>query len=261
MAHNNNNFFGIKKGLNLKPSTLPVSGNLGDITFDISDAAFKQWNGTAWVVVLSSDFASAKGDLLVGTGAGTVDVLPVGSDNQALIADSAQTTGIKWGTLQIAGGGTGASTKAAAFDALSPLSTGGDLLYGGTSGTGTRLPNGTSGQFLKSNGGTAAPSWASVSTTSITVGARISSTGVVSGESQDFINGNASYTGGTCTITLNAFFATIASVQCTLIGDVTLGTLGAISVVSASTSTIVVATSTAGVGNTNQNFYITVTGT
>lgn len=56
-------------------------------------------------------------------------------------------------------------TKATAFDNLSPMTTGGDIIYGGASGTGTRLANGSSGQFLKSNGTTTAPSWAAVTAT------------------------------------------------------------------------------------------------
>lgn len=63
-------------------------------------------------------------------------------------------------TLPIANGGTGQTTKAAAFDALSPMTTLGDIIYGGASGTGTRLANGTTGQFLKATT-SAAPSWAS----------------------------------------------------------------------------------------------------
>lgn len=66
------------------------------------------------------------------------------------------------GTVPIAMGGTGQITKAAAFDALSPLTTGGDLLYGGASGTGTRLANGSAGQYLRSAGTTAAPTWGTV---------------------------------------------------------------------------------------------------
>lgn len=62
--------------------------------------------------------------------------------------------------IALGSGGTGASTKATAFDALSPMTTGGDIIYGGASGTGTRLANGSAGQFLKSNGTTLAPSWA-----------------------------------------------------------------------------------------------------
>jgi len=74
------------------------------------------------------------------------------------ISNVSLTTGVT-GALPILNGGTGQTTKAAGFDALQPMTTGGDLIYGGASGTGTRLPNGSSGQFLKSNGGTAAPSW------------------------------------------------------------------------------------------------------
>lgn len=67
------------------------------------------------------------------------------------------------GTIPIAGGGTGQVTKAAAFDALQPMTTGGDIIYGGASGTGTRLANGTAGQVLTSAGGTSAPTWSSAS--------------------------------------------------------------------------------------------------
>lgn len=55
--------------------------------------------------------------------------------------------------VPIASGGTGQITKAAAFDALSPLTTAGDFLYGGTAGTGTRLAAGTG--FLTGNGASA----------------------------------------------------------------------------------------------------------
>jgi len=44
----------------------------------------------------------------------------------------------------ISDGGTGQTSKAAAFNALSPLTTLGDLLYGGASGAGTRLAGNTS---------------------------------------------------------------------------------------------------------------------
>jgi hypothetical protein len=43
--------------------------------------------------------------------------------------------------------------------ALNPMTTGGDLVYGGASGVETRLANGTAGQVLQSNGTTLAPSW------------------------------------------------------------------------------------------------------
>lgn len=71
-----------------------------------------------------------------------------------------------WGVLALGGGGTGATTKAGAFDALSPMSTGGDIIYGGASGTGTRLANGSAGQVLTSAGATSAPTWSAVAATS-----------------------------------------------------------------------------------------------
>ncbi len=68
------------------------------------------------------------------------------------------------GTVPLNKGGTGQTTKAPAFDALSPMTTGGDLIYGGASGTGTRLANGTAGQFLRSSGTTVAPTWSDLPT-------------------------------------------------------------------------------------------------
>jgi len=51
---------------------------------------------------------------------------------------------------------TGAARKQFAFN---PMTTGGDLVYGGASGVETRLANGTAGQVLQSNGTTLAPTW------------------------------------------------------------------------------------------------------
>lgn len=45
--------------------------------------------------------------------------------------------------LAISRGGTGAATASTAFDALSPMTTSGDIIYGGASGTGTRLASGS----------------------------------------------------------------------------------------------------------------------
>lgn len=71
------------------------------------------------------------------------------------------------GTVAIGHGGTGQTTKAAAFDALSPMTTLGDVLYGGASGTGTRLAGSTSATklFLTQTGNgavSAAPAWAAI---------------------------------------------------------------------------------------------------
>lgn len=44
-----------------------------------------------------------------------------------------------------------------------PMTTGGDIIYGGASGVPTRLANGSAGQVLQSAGGTSAPTWGSAS--------------------------------------------------------------------------------------------------
>jgi hypothetical protein len=71
------------------------------------------------------------------------------------------------GVNSIAGGGTGALTKATAFDALSPMSAQGDIVYGGASGTGTRLPIGSTSNYLTVTGGV--PAWTSVSPNTIKI--------------------------------------------------------------------------------------------
>ena len=77
------------------------------------------------------------------------------------------TTGVT-GTLPIANGGTNAITASAAFNGLSPLTTAGDTLYGGTSGAGTRLAIGTAGQVLTVNTGATAPQWSTPTTGTVT---------------------------------------------------------------------------------------------
>jgi hypothetical protein len=73
-----------------------------------------------------------------------------------------------------------------------PMTTGGDLIYGGSSGTPTRLANGSAGQILYSNGTTAAPTWTS-------------STNVISSSCGSYTNSTGSYTDVTnLTVTITA---------------------------------------------------------
>lgn len=66
--------------------------------------------------------------------------------------------------LSIANGGTGQTTQTAAFDALSPLTTQGDIIYyNGTHNV--RLAAGTSGYVLTTQGASANPIWSAVSVT------------------------------------------------------------------------------------------------
>ena len=110
------------------------------------------------------------------TNAGSAGALKVTSGGTGLVTSGTAgqivtTNGTNFAyvtALPIANGGTAATSKAAAFDALSPMTTGGDLVYGGSSGTGTRLANGTAGQRLQSNGTTLAPTWVNATTGTVT---------------------------------------------------------------------------------------------
>lgn len=64
------------------------------------------------------------------------------------------------GTLGVANGGTGQTTASAAFNALSPITTTGDLILGNGANSATRLAIGANNYVLTSNGTTA--SWAAI---------------------------------------------------------------------------------------------------
>jgi hypothetical protein len=78
---------------------------------------------------------------------------------KSIIGSVNLTTGVT-GTLPIANGGTGQTTATAAFDALAPTTTQGDIIYyNGTDNV--RLAKGTAGQALVINSGATAPEWGS----------------------------------------------------------------------------------------------------
>ena len=68
------------------------------------------------------------------------------------------------GTLPLTNGGTGQTTASAAFNALSPITTTGDLIVGNGTNSSTRLGIGTNGYVLTSNGTTA--TWSAAASSS-----------------------------------------------------------------------------------------------
>jgi hypothetical protein len=64
---------------------------------------------TALAAKVDKATLTAKGDLYVATAAGAVTRLPVGSNTQVLIADSAQASGVKWGAASGGSGGAPAT--------------------------------------------------------------------------------------------------------------------------------------------------------
>jgi len=97
------------------------------------------------------------GSTVAMTNAGLVSVA-----NQSGITGVSTITSGTWAATDVAvlHGGTGASTATAGFDALSPMTTQGDILYGGSSGTVTRLARGSDNQTLMMNG--TSPNWETV---------------------------------------------------------------------------------------------------
>lgn len=105
--------------------------------------------------VSSSALVTAKGDMTVATAANTLARLAVGSNGQALVADSTQTPGVKWANAATAW----ASAK-------------GDLLVASAANAASRLAVGSDGQFLVAASGQAnGAHWSSIGGTTLNVAA------------------------------------------------------------------------------------------
>ena len=77
---------------------------------------------------IQPSIVTAKGDLIVATANGSVTNQAVGTNNQVLMADSAQADGVKW-----------------ANEATSTLTTTGDILYASAANTLARRAIGSTG--------------------------------------------------------------------------------------------------------------------
>lgn len=119
-------------------------------------------------VVISGD-VSGSVTLQAPSAAGTtVLTLPATSGTVVTTATSTGISGsaITTGTVGVSVGGTGQTTAAAAFNALNPMTTVGDIIYEGTGPAAARLGIGTEGQVLSVASGI--PAWATVSSSPTT---------------------------------------------------------------------------------------------
>ena len=159
-----------------------VNGQIGAVSLAYADlaGAIPTWNqnttgtaanvtGTVAVVNGGSGQTSAQaamntfagavtsGSYLRGNGTNvsmsTIQVADVPTLNQNTTGTAANVTG----TVAIVNGGTGQTSASAAFNALSPITTTGDLILGNGTNSATRLGIGANGYLLTSNGTTA--SW------------------------------------------------------------------------------------------------------
>ena len=165
------------------------------------------------------------GNVGIGTIRPTYTLDVFGTINAASITITS-TTPVFVNPLGIVSGGTGASTALGAFNALSPMTTLGDIIYGGTSGSGTRLPGSTSSTiaFLSQTGtGTvsAAPAWTtSTGTGSVVLSASPSLTGTTSIATLNLTNALGVIYGGTGTTTSTGTGSVVLSASPTLTGTI-----------------------------------------
>jgi len=129
------------------------------ITVGTTGIVFTQFGGTSvytagtGLTLLGNQFSLTNP---VATNLGGTGLANFTAANNAIYSTSSSV--LTAGTLPIAAGGTGQTTSASAFDALSPITSTGDLIIGNGTNSATRLPIGTNGYVLTSNGTTA--TWA-----------------------------------------------------------------------------------------------------
>jgi len=128
------------------------SGATGFVTAPVSSNTYLRWNGTAF------DWATTTSGSVTSVAVSSSDLSVTGSP-----ITSSGTISLSLNTVGIAKGGTGQTTKTAAFDALSPTTTLGDLIYSdGTNNVRLAGSTSSSRRFLRQTGtGTvsAAPAW------------------------------------------------------------------------------------------------------
>lgn len=136
----------------------------GVTTISFGSTGLTPSTATSGAVTVAGTLAVANG----GTGATSLTGVVKGNGTSAFTASNVSLTSEVTGTLPIANGGTGQTSASAAFNALSPITTTGDLIVGNGVNSATRLGIGSNGFILTSNGTTATwsaapPSGASIS--------------------------------------------------------------------------------------------------
>jgi len=170
-------------------------------------------NGTSISLGGSGTITAAASSVTVGTT--TIS----GGTTTRILYDNAGVLG-EYSAVPIANGGTGQTTASAAFNALSPITSTGDLIIGNGVNSATRLAIGTNAYVLTSNGTTA--TWAAVPGASLTVG----TTAISGGTSGRVLYDNAGVVGELAnTGTGNNVLATSPTLVTPALGTPTSGTL------------------------------------
>ena len=119
----------------------------GDVTSTGMSTTVGKINGTS--------MAGLSTGILKNTTVTGVPSIAVAGDFPTLNQNTTGTAANVTGTVAIANGGTGQTSASAAFNAISPVTTAGDLIIGNGSNSATRLAIGANTYVLTSNGSTA----------------------------------------------------------------------------------------------------------
>jgi len=124
--------------------------------------------------------AVTSGSYLRGNGTNVLMSTIQATDVPTLNQNTTGTAGNVSGVVAIANGGTGQNNAAAGFNALSPITSTGDIIVGNGTNSATRLAIGTAGLFLKSTGATAVWDTAPGGVNSVGVTSPVTNTGTSS---------------------------------------------------------------------------------
>ena len=182
-------------------SNAPTTSNLavGELALNVPDGKL-YFNQSGTIKVLASNAAVTP---VTTISFGSTGLTPATATSGAVTVA---------GTLAIANGGTGQTTASAAFNALSPITTAGDLILGNGTNSATRLAIGANTYVLTSNGTTA--SWAAPASGSVTAVSVVSANGFA----------GTSSGGATPALTLSTTITGILKGNATAISAATAGT-------------------------------------
>ena len=156
----------------VQQTALPITVGTTALTFVQFNAPITYSAGTGLNESPAFTFNIATTGVTSGSygGAATVPTYSVNAQGQltsaADVSIAIAGSQITSGTVAIANGGTGQTTASAAFNALSPVTSTGDLIIGNGTNSSTRLAIGANGYILTSNGTTA--SWTAAPSTGVT---------------------------------------------------------------------------------------------
>jgi len=165
--------------------TSATSGTLSTIYTSSTKLQYNPNTGTLTTTAFSGSGASLTSLNASNISSGTIGSSYVSGSYTGITGVGTLTAGTWNATaIGIAYGGTGQTTASAAFNALSPITTTGDLIIGNGTNSATRLAIGTNGYVLTSNGTTA--SWQAASGVSLSTAQTWTATQTFNGSSSTF---------------------------------------------------------------------------